>query len=958
MPLPTLIKSGLSLLLGDFIIENSDKALSTLQEHFTFRADEITKAYQDSYGYSIAAITIGLSAPEQKLFFVQKYLHSKITRDFADPIEDDYFQPFLQPQTQKGENLRQQFIKELNKLIKYKDQLFQSNQFAEEDLAAVINYQASLAITDTLLDEMRQFAPLDETLAAFLSHKELLGKAILYFFHDIIRQDDRVAKTQAALQQEGLIISVKNIETVIQTTQDNLNQAVISQSTQLVEIAQKLQNLQAWQTRNEFLTEFSQQFPAWRDLLDHQVEQLLNGVEHVFVKLDEVHEDVIETKGLAEQILAQVSKLMASQNLSSQIKPRDEFTQHNSRSLKQIQQVALQFKQLSTLDPEYSRVSNMVGSVLSSTGNLQQAERFFRKAIENAQDNSEKALAHFNLFQVYLRRKTYEAALAELQLAIELDSERYALHDINKGYYPIERFLGAGGMGCVLLCKNKNRLIKQERVVVKCFWETLKSDINDVFNEPFNMSDIAGDFIAKPLDYGYANNVSKQRAYFVTEYIEGAIDGEAWLEKYGAMDLETILDVGLQVAKGLQLAHDNGIYHLDLKPANLLLKQAESGIQVKIIDFGLSQVATSLSELATQKSQTGLSVFGQAVLGGTLDYAPPEQQSFDRHCKPDAKNDVFAFGATMYRLCTQKRPRPFRERNLPNVPALRDLLCDCVEDERENRPDSARELVSQLEEIAGKAEAQKRQAEIARRKAEEKRQAEIAQRKAEEKRQAEIARRKAEEKRQAEIAKQKAEKERKRQAEIKAEQEQKWQAEISKQKAEQETKEYAKRPNRDKTPKPSFLNKVGVFLKIVDRYTDNGDGTVTDNRTGLIWLKNANCFGRQNWETAMQSAAKLADGQCGLTDGSKAGDWRLPTKEEWKAMVDNRYTQPALSNAAGTDQWKEGDAFSGVQSDIYWSSSTNVNATSNAWYVGLNGGNVSSGTKTFTNYVWPVRGGH
>ncbi len=156
-----------------------------------------------------------MAAPEQKLLFVQKFLHSKVTRDFADPIEDNYFQPFIQQQTQKGEDLRQQFIKELNKFIKYKDQLFQLNEFEEQDLAALINYHGSVAITDLLLEEMQQFATVDESLAAFFCQKDLLGKAILYFFHDIIRKDDRVAKTQAALQQEGLIISVKNIETAI-----------------------------------------------------------------------------------------------------------------------------------------------------------------------------------------------------------------------------------------------------------------------------------------------------------------------------------------------------------------------------------------------------------------------------------------------------------------------------------------------------------------------------------------------------------------------------------------------------------------------------------------------------------------------------------------------------------------------------------------------------------------------
>ncbi|OAD23534.1 protein containing DUF1566 [Candidatus Thiomargarita nelsonii] len=140
------------------------------------------------------------------------------------------------------------------------------------------------------------------------------------------------------------------------------------------------------------------------------------------------------------------------------------------------------------------------------------------------------------------------------------------------------------------------------------------------------------------------------------------------------------------------------------------------------------------------------------------------------------------------------------------------------------------------------------------------------------------------------------------------------------------------------------------------RYIDKGDGTVTDNRTGLFWLKKANCFGRQNWETAMLRAAKLAHGQCGLNDRSKAGDWRLPSKNEWKAMVDDRFRKPAFSNATGTGQWKEGDALTGVQSSWYWSSS--ASSTSSAWSVTLYDGSVYSSDKTFTNYVWPVRGGH
>jgi len=74
-----------------------------------------------------------------------------------------------------------------------------------------------------------------------------------------------------------------------------------------------------------------------------------------------------------------------------------------------------------------------------------------------------------------------------------------------------------------------------------------------------------------------------------------------------------------------------------------------------------------------------------------------------------------------------------------------------------------------------------------------------------------------------------------------------------------------------------------------------------------------------------------------LSDGSKAGDWRLPTKEEWKAM--------------GIANWKESDAFSGVQAFLYWSSTADDKNTDNAWAA-----NLSSVNKKSKYHVCPVRG--
>ncbi|MCK5523013.1 MAG: DUF1566 domain-containing protein [Thiomargarita sp.] len=153
-----------------------------------------------------------------------------------------------------------------------------------------------------------------------------------------------------------------------------------------------------------------------------------------------------------------------------------------------------------------------------------------------------------------------------------------------------------------------------------------------------------------------------------------------------------------------------------------------------------------------------------------------------------------------------------------------------------------------------------------------------------------------------------------------------------------------------------FWSKISRLESRLYRYIDNNNGTITDSRTQLIWLKKANCFGRQDWKTAMQKVAKLATGQCGLRDGSEAGDWRLPTRKEWEAMMDLKYRRLTLSDALGTGQWKEGDAFLGVQLSKYWSSNLHTDQISSAWYVNIYNGQLDINKISTNNYVWAIRG--
>lgn len=152
------------------------------------------------------------------------------------------------------------------------------------------------------------------------------------------------------------------------------------------------------------------------------------------------------------------------------------------------------------------------------------------------------------------------------------------------------------------------------------------------------------------------------------------------------------------------------------------------------------------------------------------------------------------------------------------------------------------------------------------------------------------------------------------------------------------------------------------------RFTDNSDGTVTDNLTGLIWLKNANCTDtvggvdkssdKLSWANALIWSNNLASGACGLNDGSSADDWRLPNINELLSLLDVRYHAPPLPNSIGTGQWTEGDPFLGVKissNPYYWSSTSDGLNADYAWYLRLSDGITLVGGKLSITYVWPVR---
>jgi hypothetical protein len=125
------------------------------------------------------------------------------------------------------------------------------------------------------------------------------------------------------------------------------------------------------------------------------------------------------------------------------------------------------------------------------------------------------------------------------------------------------------------------------------------------------------------------------------------------------------------------------------------------------------------------------------------------------------------------------------------------------------------------------------------------------------------------------------------------------------------------------------------------RFTDNGDDTVTDNLTGLMWTKDANIYGMRIWSEALSGSASCTVGGY--------DDWRLPNIRELHGLIDFGNYNLALP---------ADHPFDNVESYYYWSATTSAYYRGFAWVVGMCYGNVDHVFyKSSVYYVWPVRTG-
>ena len=207
--------------------------------------------------------------------------------------------------------------------------------------------------------------------------------------------------------------------------------------------------------------------------------------------------------------------------------------------------------------------------------------------------------------------------------------------------YEVERFLGEGAFAEVYRVKHRF-LGRQALKVFKRVGMSI-ADIHEMLGEAILLSKIGHPNIVRVFDANVFDTDRGPCGYFTMEYVAGGSLQKFW-QSHGSslVPIQTSLDLIKQVCRGLALAHRESppIVHRDIKPQNILVGYEADGLRARISDFGLAKSVNPLTMLATT--------------AGTVAFKPPE--AFSDAKGDSCASDVWALGATLYMLLTDKLP--------------------------------------------------------------------------------------------------------------------------------------------------------------------------------------------------------------------------------------------------------------------------------------------------------------
>jgi Protein kinase domain len=429
-----------------------------------------------------------------------------------------------------------------------------------------------------------------------------------------------------------------------------------------------------------------------------RLEELLSDVKAIVVQTHSAVLDLQEqVKGLSaetrQMFQAVMQQLEQRQLERRELRPSDSLSIRGDAERQLVKRLVSRYRAL----PEEQRqktpaLLNAIGKLEVVAGDFEAAQEDFQQVATLVSDSAAKAEAHFNAYHAALERRDNATALAELLAAVKLETRRFAPFPVSK--YQPQRILGAGGFGVAFLCRHKE--LKADVVVKTLANDDLGRDVDEVLNEARVLYQLDHPSIVRLLDCGYTIPAEKARPYFVMNYFKG-VTLEEYVQKRGPLSPQDLMAVARQIAKGLQAAHDKGILHRDVKPANILVLKDDNSWKVKIIDFGLALKEERIASAASTNRQSK-TIMGSSI-AGTLDYAAPEQMG--RQSEPIGPySDVYGFAKTCsFALFQTTQPLFKHWQSLP-LP-LAQLLEKCLEEDPKKRPQSFAAVLKTLSSSKG-----------------------------------------------------------------------------------------------------------------------------------------------------------------------------------------------------------------------------------------------------------------